>query len=149
MKYVKQIFAMLICLCSLIGAGCSSDNTNNPVLTRVNFANLINAELKDSVYTNVSLLKTYGNEDICKDTVANANLYVCIDLDNGGDTLYVFETCRKVPAFAKGQLNENFAILKENVKRDAPVSVAIMVPQSFKIPEHSKFIFSSLTRLVD
>jgi len=39
--------------------------------------------------------------------------------------------------------------MHENVKKDIPDSVSILVPQSFKIPLRSKFVFSVVTRLLD
>jgi len=141
----KLLFCCLILFLFKI-LGCST----NPNFERrnCNIKILKRANLGDLQCTGVKILQAFPNESICNNQNINANLYICENVENG-DTLCVFDACNKVPDFAKENLNENFCILKENVKNNIPDSVSILVPKSFRIPLRSKFVFSTLTRLID
>lgn len=148
MNIGKKIIAAFLYIFVLLVTACSTSERNTFVIRNIKTRGFDVADLKDSLYVDVSLLKTYANEQVCDNKIKNANLYICRNISTG-DTLYVFDLCDKVAPFATENLHENFAILIEDIKTNIPDSVSILVPDSFKIPPNAKLVFSNLTRLLD
>ncbi len=127
---------------------CTAEEKKEFEVKQLDLSGFKVAQPKDSVYTGITVLETYSNEQPCNNVVPNANLYVLKKTDDL-DTLYVFDTCSEVPWFVKEIKYENFAILKEDIKDHIPDKVNIIVPKSFKLPPYAKIMHASLTRLED
>ncbi|RYZ86373.1 MAG: hypothetical protein EOP04_14045 [Proteobacteria bacterium] len=90
----------------------------------------------------------YRNDEKCSDSVVNSNIYACTNAVNG-DTIFVFDVCRKVPDYVDEKPDEGFVIFSDDVENTSPKSVNVIVPRSFKISKGSRFIFGELSRFID
>ena len=115
----------------------------------VSIDNFKKATLDNAQCTGVAILKTFPSKLLCGERKNLANLYICKKLITN-DTIYVFELCQKVPEFALDKnFNENVCIMKEDVKSNVPPQVTIFVDNQLIIPDNAKYIFASLTRIID
>jgi hypothetical protein len=149
MKDLKRnTFRSLFLIIILFQFSCSDAPGIEFKKKNIHFGGLHRAVLDSGDYTGIHILQAYINEDSCSLGKLNANLYLAENIRTG-DTLYIFDLCSKAPEFIKEDLQENFVIMHEKVKKDIPDSVCILVPQSFRIPLRSRFVFSVVTRLID
>ena len=132
----------------LILHACSSDEKIDGVKKNIHFNTLRKISLKKDSMMDVKVIMIYPNEEICSQRIVNANLYICEDIGKG-DTLYVFDSCKKILSYVKENLDEGYLILDEDVINKHPDSVAVVVPKLFSIRRNSKYIFANLTRYID
>ena len=111
--------------------------------------NMVEAKLENEYCTELKILETFPNNINCRSNRTYANLYIC-RRNSLNDTVYVFDLCNKAPAYSLDKsFKDNVCIMKENYLSHFPHYVSILVPKPFTISKRSKFIFASLTRLLD
>ncbi|WP_316834529.1 hypothetical protein [Pedobacter nutrimenti] len=146
MKILNKIVCNSLLILGLMISGCSNHDSVRLSKQRIHLSNFKKAILGTGITTDISIIKTYANEDPCTANELNSNLYICKSYENN-DTLYVFDVCGKVPYFAKKKVDATIVIDHEKIKSNIPQEIIIKVPETFSIPKNSKYVVSSLTSL--
>jgi hypothetical protein len=135
MKLIVKVLPMIF----LLGCG------KQVLIKEIDLGDYTEVEITDE-HTNIELIKSYENFE-CKGDQINSNVYQCV-LDSG-DTLFVFELCKKMPDFAKNdyeyKADLDLIIDKRNVQLD--FQKRINIPAEVSLGQKGKFIVGSITRL--
>jgi hypothetical protein len=145
--YAKTpLYAIL--LITIFSVGCKNINTG--IKTTISVASFKKATLDTGkILTLLQILHTYPAQMDCNTNEKYANLYVCKKFTNG-DTVYVFEECKKVARFALDTSFHYAAVIdKDNMVIHSPDEVTVFVPANFRIPINAKYFFAKLDYLTE
>lgn len=99
-------------------------------------------------YIDLRVSKVYPADLTCIGYTKYANLY--ITKVRNGDSLYVFEYCRKVSEMVYDTTDRYPPeILIRDIPKDRQDSVIIWVPPNFKLPTGVKYVFADVGYLVE
>ncbi len=106
--------------------------------------------LDDELCTAVDIIETFPLNKKCVLGARSASLYV-VKRINIGDTLYVFDVCQRAPQFAvDNTFKDGYCIMKENVRHYSDNKILkVCVPDTFNIASGSKYIYATVTMLID
>lgn len=111
----------------------------------INLSNFKEFTLKDD-HTSFNLIRCYPNNQ-CTKSIINSNVYVCA-LESG-DTIYIFEPCKKVPDFARDDFkfkdDLDLIIMKERIQKGFAKN--LFVPIEVQIDTSRRYLVGSITRL--
>ena len=135
-----KIAIVNVVLVSLFFLGCKEQVTRE-----INLETLSLMELSEE-HTNIELIKSYQSPG-CKENKVNANVYICVI--ESGDTLFVFEFCKKVPQFAKDdyEFKDDLHLIIDKKDVLSSLENLIYIPAEVQVNSHEKFIVGSITKL--
>jgi hypothetical protein len=121
----------------------SCKNKNLMHETTISLVSLLKAQPDTfSNGTLVNIIKIYPAQKECKQNEKYANLYICSKVSNG-DTVFIFEECRKVNEIAFDTINSYPVVKKSNII-NSPDKIAIFVPTDFKIRRNVKYFYAKM-----
>jgi uncharacterized pyridoxamine 5'-phosphate oxidase family protein len=125
----------------------SCKNENLIYETTISLSGLIKAQPDSfSKETFLNIIKIYPAKKACNQynqIEKYANLYICSKVSSG-DTVYVFEECRKVNEIAFDTINSYPVVKNTNIVIQSPDKISIFVSSDFEIKKDVKYFYAKM-----
>jgi hypothetical protein len=142
--FEKKFWFIILIMPIYIHSCCGADSL---IKTTLPLRYLQIAQLDSGRFTFLTILQTYPAQSKCNSIDNYSNLYICRRIN--GDSLYIFEECKKVSDLAyssehyMGVIDKNILSIQESQK------AIIFVPKDFRFSNKIKYIFANIGYMPD